>query len=724
MFAFPDEIFMTRLPIVQVLGAGGCTTREQGCDVVLFRRGAVLGATVSLLMVAWPVSSAAASDKGPSYVEVPNSSYTLAATDVDLGVFPSDPVRFELALRMRDLDQAKALAYAVSDPGNKAYGQFLSPEDIHNRFSPTEKSSRVVLKWLRGAGLSITYNPANRLFVGAQGTVASANKAFHTDLHRIKDKDGNIFTAPLKPLSVPNEVNPIATGFIEGINHAARLAHPKHVLDDPNASEVVAKADGKHDAAHPPAEMPPYVGAPPPPAFVNAPPCSAYWGEKMATGIPAVPADFAPVPYVPCGYVASQLQGAYGTAALAAKGIDGSGVTVAILDAYASPLIEQDSNAYFARHGQARWGATQFNQVLPQGARLGYNDPAQGGNACDEQGWYGEETLDVEAVHAMAPGADVLYVGAASCLDSDFVNSLNDITDKHLADIITNSWGDTGDVSDPVLAEAYDSVFVQAALEGIGVFFSSGDNGDELANSGARTVDFPASNPWVTAVGGTSLGVGKTNNYLFHTGWSTGKSTLKDGAWSPPAPGGYLYGAGGGTSQVYGQPKYQQGVVPDTVSDFFATGLKGRAVPDISAVGDPQTGFLVGQTQTWPDGDVRFGEYRIGGTSLSSPIMAGIQALADQAAGHAHGFANPAIYKLKAGALRDIVNPAKTLSVVRVNYTNSIDDSDGLTTSLRSFNFGQTIFTQAGYDDITGVGTPKGEGYVAALKRYHDHDSD
>ena len=636
---------------------------------------------------------------------------------MDLGQFPDDPVRFTLAMRMRNMEDARALAYDVSDPSSDQYGEFISPAEFRENFSPTDKASRIVVKWLTKAGFAITYNPANHLMITAQGTVTNGNAAFKTELHRFKDKDGLEFSAPVKPLFVPINVDPIATGFVEGINKATRLLRPMHV--DP-ADDAAPKHDDPTET-HPPAETTAPVGAPPPDVFVNAPPCSSYWGEKLSTAdVPEVPADFAPVPYAPCGYIPSQMQGAYGVTDLVKSGIDGTGVTVAVLDAYNSPEIYPDSNEYFRRHGVPTWKDGQFKQVYPKGVRLGYNDKTTAGNLCDEQGWYGEETLDVEAVHGMAPGADVIYFGAASCVDSDLLGSLNDIIDGHQADIITNSWGDSKDFIDPVLRDVYEAVFVEAAAVGIGVFFSSGDNGDEIDNSGARTVDAPASSPWVTAVGGTSIGIGKDNEYLFETGWSTGKSTLKDGAWDVPPPGAYLYGAGGGTSQVFAQPKYQEGVVPADIADYFKTGKPGRAVPDISALGDPQTGMLIGMAQTYSDGDVYYNEFRIGGTSLSSPIMAGIQALSDQAAGHPHGFANPAIYQLKAKALRDVVNPDKQLAVVRVNYNNSQDDSGGITTSLRSFNFAQTIATREGYDDITGVGSPNGKAYVYGLGQHDE----
>src|SRR4051812_20583079 len=133
--------------------------------------------------------------------------------------------------------------------------------------------------------------------------------------------------------------------------------------------------------------------------------------------------------------------------------------------------------------------------------------------------------------------------------------------------------------------------------------------------------------------------------------------------------------------------------------------------------GDPQIGMLVGETQTFPDGSVRYGEYRIGGTSLSSPLFAGLEALADQAAGHPHGFANPAIYALAgSSALHDVSGPAPVPAVVRVNYVNSVDATDGTTAILRSLDDeAQSIHVAPGWDTITGVGPPIGPAYIAGL---------
>jgi subtilase family serine protease len=350
--------------------------------------------------------------------------------------------------------------------------------------------------------------------------------------------------------------------------------------------------------------------------------------------------------------------------------------------------------------------------VLPATFSYGYDDTVNG-DQCGEQGWYGEETLDVEAVHGMAPGANITYVAGASCQDNDLNDAVQQIVDHHLADIVTNSYGDIGEDLPADDINANHATFVQAALAGIGVFFSSGDDGDEVALDGARQVDFPASDPFVTAVGGTSAGISKTGSRLFELGWETATTTLTNGAWTPAPPGAFQAGGGGGVSKLFAQPSYQKRVVPASISRYFG-GKPGRAVPDVAAIGDPNTGFLVGQTQTFSDGSVKFDQYRIGGTSLSSPLFAGIEALAQQTAGHRLGFANPTIYQ-SAQAFYDPASSDHTTAVVRVNYANNEDASEGYGIVLRTFNLKQTINLRPGYDDVTGVGTPNGPGTIKAL---------
>jgi subtilase family serine protease len=641
-------------------------------------RFAAAGTSVALLglSVLVPSATAAPSAKARPFTLRGSSPSWTAKTAPVADTANATKLSLTVMLRMRNQASAEALAKAVSTPGTAQYGKYISTTTYDASFAPTDAQVTAVHTWLAAAGLTVTSVASNHRLMSVSGTVAEAEKAFGTTIANYQ-RNGKIVRAPESDLVIPTDLASVVTG-VSGIATETRLNKPSKLGI-----------------------------APPPDAFVNATPCSTYWAQKIATTTPKVNGKFQP--YSPCGYVPAQLRGAYGLSLPGTLGFNGKGTTIAIVDAYAAPTIRKDANTYAVRHGGQPFAPGQFKQSTPDSYSYGYEDTVNG-NLCRENGWYGEETLDVEAVHGVAPGANIFYKAAASCNDADFIAALNDIVANHRADIITNSWGNSGDI-DPVassdLLQAYNETFIQAALQGIGVFFSSGDNGDELFNTGTRQVDFPASDPWVTAVGGTSLAVGKHNNYEFETGWGTTKSVLTDSSgWNPAPPGNYVYGAGGGVSKVFIQPWYQQRVVPDSISNYFGTG-RGRAVPDIATVADPNTGFLVGETQTFPTGATKYSEYRIGGTSLASPVMAAIEAIADQAAGHHHGFANPAIYQLAgSGALHDVVSPATDKYVVRQDFINGVDATGGLRTSLRGLNQTGTLVVQPGYDDVTGVGSP------------------
>jgi hypothetical protein len=179
--------------------------------------------------------------------------------------------------------------------------------------------------------------------------------------------------------------------------------------------------------------------------------------------------------------------------------------------------------------------------------------------------------------------------------------------------------------------------------------------------------------------------------------------------------------------------------VPDRFSHYWESkssddgrvsggAVPGRVTPDVAMLADPNSGFLIGLSQDFdqaanplglplPTDDTHYAEYRIGGTSLASPLFAGMMALADQAAGQHHGFANPALYgaHAAAGAFHDVTAPDHAVAVVRTNYTNSIDASGGTQTLLRTAGQTGTLTSQAGYDDSTGLGSPDGLGFLRAL---------
>ena len=144
--------------------------------------------------------------------------------------------------------------------------------------------------------------------------------------------------------------------------------------------------------------------------------------------------------------------------------------------------------------------------------------------------------------------------------------------------------------------------------------------------------------------------------------------------------------------------------------------MQGRVVPDISMVGDPNSGMIVGETQTFPNGRRRYAEARYGGTSLSSPLFAGVMALADQHAGFAHGFANPALYaRAGTGAYRDVLPSPTRLAAVRRDFANGVDSSQGTLLSLRTLDMDSSLRTTVGYDNVTGIGSPFGAAFIAAM---------
>ena len=583
-------------------------------------------------------------------------------------------VRAKVWLTPRNAAQLDALATAVSDPDSPQSGQFISEADYRAQFAPTTAQVAQVTAWLAGAGLTVTSVGPDNHFVAVSGTAAAAAAAFGTQVaHYVVN--GRIERAPTSDLSVPAAL----AGIVQAVSGLTTLGHRTAPSD---------------------------FGAPD--ALVSGLPCSSYYGELTAWTLPKF--EGKKLPWNVCGYTPAQLRGAYG---VDKSSWAGAGATVAITGAYNAPTMPSDSNTYSTLHGDQPFAAGQYqDRSVPE-------DPATGED-CGGNGWYGEQTLDVEAVHGMAPAANVLYYGAASCFDDDLLAQLSQVVADNEASIVTNSWGDAtfvvidGEVFatiDEALVNAFEGVFKQGAVQGIGFYFSSGDNGDDLEAFGVKSPEYPTGDPWVTSVGGTSIAIDNHNKRLWETGWGTSLYNLKPNGRAWAKPGEFHGGAGGGFSLVFKRPWYQDGVVPWS---------KGRANPDIAMNSDPTTGMLVGETQSFalpsrfgPAG-IRYGEYRIGGTSLGSPLLAGIQAVAQ--GGARLGFANPRIYRLaekSPGVFYD-VTPQGDRANARADYANGINADDGTVYTVRTFDEDTSLTTGPGWDDVTGVGSPTAD-YIAQL---------
>jgi subtilase family serine protease len=593
-------------------------------------------------------------------------------------------VGLRVYLGLRNAGAAAAEVQALNDPKSASFHHYLTAAQFRAKYAPTSASVASVSAWLRGAGLKVGYVPQNHFYVSATGDVAAAERAFSVHLGEYSVR-GKTLRAPDSEPSTPASLAGTVTAVV-GLDESAQLLHPNTVVD----------------AASSPS-------APPTPGFRNAAPCSAYWNQKQATGVPALAGHPNPLPWAPCGYTPTQLRSAYGVAGAVAGGLDGKGVTVGIVDAFASRTILADARQYAANHDPAhQWTAGQYAEHVPPGI---FHVPAS--NPCDPQGWYGEETLDVEAVHAMAPGAKVIYSGGKSCEDPAIDAALLYLIDTDQVDLVSNSYGNVGEDISRGEVRAFDQITMQAAMQGITLMFSSGDAGDESVNLGEPSADFSAVSPLVTAVGGTSTGIDAGGRDVLERGWLTEIYGLNEHAtaWED---GGFLYGAGGGTSRLYAEPAYQRGVVPDRLAT--RNGGRGRVVPDVALLADPNTGMRIGQTQTFFEG-VSYDEYRIGGTSLSSPLFAGFVALGVQLNHTRFGVLNELIYSLPASAFRD-VTPGAAIGVVRRNFNNGQNANDGYgSPTIRDFDneSTQTIHTAVGYDDVTGRGVPQGMTFLNAL---------
>ena len=378
-------------------------------------------------------------------------------------------------------------------------------------------------------------------------------------------------------------------------------------------------------------------------------------------------------------YSPDQYRTAYGLDTLARQGITGRGRTIAVVDSFGSPTIQQDLDTFDADFGLP---ATTVRVIHPAGDVPAF-DPAN----VDQQGWAFETTLDVEYAHAMAPDATILLVETPVAETQgtqgfpEIMKAERYVVRHRLADVITQSFGATENTfKDPQRdIDGLRGAFKQAAAAHITVLAASGDLGATDVKRDGETLykhrvdSWPSSDPLVTSVGGTRLSLK-----------ASGKRSKKDVVWNDG------YGAsGGGTSRVFSRPAFQNDVKKITGSH--------RGTPDISMTGAVDGSALVylglpGVT------DLPAGYYLVGGTSEAAPIFAGIVALADQKAGRRLGDINPALYALKGKAAAGIVDVTKG------------DNSFGGVTGYRA---------KRGYDLASGWGTIDAPKFVKALAKPH-----
>jgi subtilase family serine protease len=392
-------------------------------------------------------------------------------------------------------------------------------------------------------------------------------------------------------------------------------------------------------------------------------------------------------------YSPAQFQRAYDLRPLYKKGDNGSGETIVIVDSYGYQFIRGELAVFDKSFGLP--APPSFKIIQPAGPVPAFNPKLRP----QMRGWAQETSLDVEYSHAIAPGANILLVETPvpETLGThgfpQIVKAENFVINHHLGTVISQSFAapEAGFPSKQSILRLR-SAYKNAAANGVSVLAGTGDAGatgaKTLTSQGSaatfflhRAVSWPATDPLVTALGGTQLHLDASGNKLKpDTVWNDTK------LFNSPAA------SAGGLSTVFPRPSYQ-GHVSGAVG-------ASRGVPDISMSAAVNGAALVYLDSRAAGSQAGF--YLIGGTSEATPEFAGIVAIADQVAGHGLGLLNPALYKLEA---------AKGPGIVDVTTgTNTVTfPQGGSTHTVRGWN------AVKGYDLTTGVGTIDAARFVPAL---------
>src|SRR5438874_1229885 len=313
------------------------------------------------------------------------------------------------------------------------------------------------------------------------------------------------------------------------------------------------------------------------------------------------------------GFTPGELKSAYDVAPLAALGYRGQGQPLGLLEL--DGFNQSNINVYDSQYGLAT--------VAPTVVLV---DTATGTPGAGQV----EVELDIEVMHAIAPSAPItVWEGPNS--DLGVLHTYNAMVLSDSTPSNSTSWGLCEPSTSPSMMLSLDAIFIQAAAQGQSFFAASGDNGayDCPNMPSTLTVDHPASDPYITAVGGTRLFLNASGGYGSETAWSFATH-------SPPL------GSGGGLSQQFSRPSWQAG---PGVANADSNGA--RQVPDVALDADTRSGYSIYTTSNGSTG-----WYVIGGTSASAPAWAAFTALLNQyhigsgGRGGVLGFANPALYQL------------------------------------------------------------------------------
>jgi subtilase family serine protease len=542
----------------------------------------------------------------------------------------SQALNFDLVLNPRNPAGLTALARDVSTPGSPDRGRFLTPSQFAAQFGQTPAAIQAADAALRNVGLTPGQVAANGLVIPVSTTIGQAQTSLATHFADYKLSSGRVAFANTSAPSLPSAVASLTTAVV-GLND---LATPVTSPPKP-ASDASSHGASSHDASH---------GAAPDGAAQVAGPtaCHAASGEAASTD----------------GWTYPQLASAYSITGLYKHHDEGSGTRIALFEL--DPWSPSDIAAFQQCYG---------THVHISSIKVDGGDGTGPGE--------GEAALDIETAIGLAPRAQLsVYDAPGSNYVLSTVDEYTKIFDNDNAQVVSSSYGLCEAVVNslsPGLMAAENTLFEQAATEGISVFAASGDSGSEGCyradeSTALGTLD-PASQPFVTAVGGTTLTA---------DGTPPAEQVWNEGLASSEGAGG------GGISGTWAMPAWQSGpgvINPDSSgTPCGATTGDCREVPDVSASADPVHGYIIRWDGHW---------LPIGGTSAATPLWAAMIAdiLSKHGPSHRAGFLNPLLYAAAATGTTSF----NDITVGNNDYTGT---NGGLYPATK------------GYDMASGLGSP------------------
>jgi subtilase family serine protease len=649
--------------------------------------------TTSFVSSAGATAAAAGSSHRPAFSALRGS--VPATTDAVTGRYSSPAMSIEVALAPRHKAALSKRLKATYTRKSGAYHHWLAKGQFDARYAPTTAQRAAVAGYLRSSGLTV-HSSASPFLVRASGPSATVSAAFRTTLSTYRDRTGTRYFSNSTAVRLPTALLPRVLGVI-GLSNTIRERSmvqrptgPLHESGKPNTptascEEPYPTAQQLFDAFN--------LGSPIPFGYGGAPGCN--------------------------GLTPSQTNSIYGAPNVGPRG-KGAGVNLGVfeLSAYQHSDISTWAQTFYGRSYRP-----PLVDINVDGGPL--NPICPTGDTCppDFNGYAGdiEVDADIEAQLTVAPNARNLIVYNAP---NDFTGQteLDEYTAIAKADqaaVVSSSWAVCENDVSAAYVQAENEIFEQMALQGQSVFGAEGDTGafSCIRSDGTDITNVldPPSQPWVTSVGGTSLETdnpGENPNPAYPTGVETvwnDQNLCNASEDEGNFPGSFWCAAtgagGGGSSQWWGRPAYQFGKGVNNPNTTFANGTTQCALakqgtpcredPDISANADeftPYGEFCTGNANT-PEsvcatiGSNVPGWFGIGGTSLSSPLWSAIIADRDGYQGSRSGNINPVLYLL-----------------------NSVDSSrffHDITGAHQATNNNGEFPTTPGYDEATGIGSPK-----------------